>query len=145
MRAIVPRTQPAAPVRYGPTVSFRYFAYGSNMHTPRMQERCPSARIIGTGVLRGWRAVYDKPSTDGTAKRNIRPSAGAETHGVVYEIDDHERAALDAAEPRYTPFDTPHGLAYHYAGAPAQVPPAAWYVALVEAGARAHGIDRDLS
>ncbi len=123
-------------------MTFRYFAYGSNMHTPRMQQRCPSARPVGTAVLHGWQPVYDKPSTDGTAKLNIRPLAGGETPGVIYEIADHERAALDAAEPRYSPIDTPHGLAYRYAGEPAGVPPADWYVALVEAGARAHGIDR---
>ena len=122
-------------------MTFRYFAYGSNMHTPRMQERCPSARPIGTAVLAGWQAAYDKPATDGTAKLNIRPLAGGEVRGVVYEIDDHERAALDAAEPRYTPIHTPLGLAYAYEGEPATTSPADWYVALVEAGARAHGID----
>ena len=128
-------------VRYGPAVTFRYFAYGSNMHAPRMRSRCPSARFVGTAVLSGWQTVYDKPSTDGTAKRNIRPRAGTETRGVVYEIDAGERAALDAAEPRYTPIETPHGLTYCYDGEPAEVPPADWYVALVEAGARTHGIE----
>lgn len=141
MRDIVARTCRQAVVRYGRAVTFRYFAYGSNMHTPRMQGRCPSARPVGTAVLHGWQAVYDKPSTDGTAKRNIRPRAGAEVRGVVYEIEDDERPALDAAEPRYTPLETPHGLAYHYGGEPTDVPPADWYVELVEAGARAHGID----
>ena len=130
-------------MRYGPAVTFRYFAYGSNMHTPRLESRCPSARPVGTAVLSGWQTVYDKPSTDGTAKLNIRPRPGAETRGVVYEIDDHERAALDAAEPRYRPIETPLGLTYHYEGEPAGVPPADWYVALVEAGAQAHGIDRE--
>ena len=130
-------------MRYGAAVTFRYFAYGSNMHAPRMRSRCPSARVVGTAVLSGWQTVYDKPSTDGTAKRNIRPHAGAETRGVVYEIDDRERAALDAAEPRYTPIETPQGLTYRYDGEPAEVPPADWYVALIEAGARAHGIERE--
>ena len=126
---------------YRRTVTFRYFAYGSNMYTPRMRERCPSARLVGTATLPGWRTVYDKPSADGSAKLNIRPSAGDEVRGVVYEIADHERAALDAAEPRYTPMDTAHGLAYVYEGEPALAPAADWYVAIVEAGARSHGLD----
>ena len=122
-------------------MTFRYFAYGSNMHTPRMHERCPSAQPLGTAALRDWQAVYDKPSTDGSAKLNIRPLAGAEVWGVVYEVDAADRAALDAAEPRYTPIDTPLGLTYAYEGEPTTVPPADWYVALVDAGARAHGLE----
>ena len=122
-------------------MTFRYFAYGSNMHTPRMQERCPSARPIATAVLTDWQAVYDKPSTDGSAKLNIRPRAGAEVRGVVYEIEDHDRAALDAAEPRYTPIETARGLTYTYEGAPVTVPPADWYVAIVKAAARSQGFE----
>ena len=124
-------------------MTFRYFAYGSNMHTPRMQERCPTARPLGTAVLRGWAAVYDKPSTDGSAKRNIRPSAGGEVRGVVYEIEGYDRPALDAAEPGYAPIDTPLGLTYAYEGKPTAALPADWYLAVVEAGARAHGLDTD--
>ena len=124
-------------------MTFRYFAYGSNMHTPRMQERCPTARPLGTAVLRGWAAVYDKPSTDGSAKRNIRPSAGGEVRGVVYEIEGYDRPALDAAEPGYAPIDTPLGLTYAYEGKPTAALPADGYRAVVEAGARAHGLDTD--
>mgnify|MGYP001815030179 CR=1 FL=1 len=126
-------------------MSFRYFAYGSNMWTPRMRQRCPSARLVGTAALVGWRATYDKPSVDGSAKLNIRPQAGGSAPGVIYEIEDHERAQLDAAEPRYTPIETHLGLTSAYEGVPATVPPAEWYVDLVEAGARAHGLEAPAS
>ena len=121
-------------------MTFRYFAYGSNMWAPRMRSRCPSARLIGTAVIWGWMAVYDKPSTDGSAKLNIRPVVAGSVAGVVYEIEDQERGRLDAAEPSYAPIDTPVGLAYAYEGDPATASPYGWYVALVEAGARSHGL-----
>jgi len=120
---------------------FRYFAYGSNMWTPRMQGRCPSARAIDTALLHGWRAVYDKPSVDGSAKLNIRPDAERSVAGVVYEIDLGERDLLDRAEPRYRPITTPVGLTYAYEGEATPEPPFGWYVDLVEAGARAHGLE----
>ena len=126
--------------RYRRGVTFRYFAYGSNMWQPRMRQRCPSARFVATATLRGWTASYDKPSTDGSAKLNIRPAPACAVAGVIYQIEDHERTQLDAAEPAYTPVDTPVGLAYAYGGEPATVPPADWYVELVEAGARSHGL-----
>ena len=128
------------PSRYRPSVTFRYFAFGSNMWPPRMRDRCPSARIVGTAELPGWRAVYDKPSVDGSAKLNIRAHATSTVQGVVYEIDGRERELLDAAEPGYTPIDTPVGLAYAYDGEAATVLPADWYVAIIEAGAQAHGL-----
>ena len=121
-------------------MTFRYFAYGSNMLTSRMQARCPSARIISTAVLQGWRAVYDKPSVDGSAKLNIRADEAARVKGVVYEIEDAERDGLDAVEQGYTPIETPVGLAYAYEGQASSSLPYDWYIALVEEGAHAHGL-----
>jgi GNAT superfamily N-acetyltransferase len=116
-------------------MTFRYFAYGSNMWEPWLRSRCPSARRVGQASLEGWRAVYDKPGADGSAKLNIRPDAGQVTHGVVYEIDDSDRAALDRAEPRYDVIETPHGLTYTFRGEPSETAPSDWYVATVELGA----------
>lgn len=120
-------------------VTFRYFAYGSNLWLPRMRERCPSARFLSVATLPGWAAVYDKPGADGTAKLNIRPNEDASVAGVIYEIDAAERAQLDAAEPSYTPVETALGVTYAYMGPAATSLPADWYVALVEAGAGLHG------
>lgn len=122
-------------------MAFRYFAYGSNMWTPRMVARCPSARVVETAVLHGWRRVYDKPSVDGSAKLNIRPHHAGRVPGVVYRIDDADRAGLDAAEPRYTAMLTAVGLTYVFTGEPTPAAPFGWYLDLVEAGARAHGLE----
>jgi hypothetical protein len=121
-------------------MSFRYFAYGSNLWLPRMVARCASARFVSTAVVVSWRAVYDKPSLDGSAKLNLRPDPESTVSGVVYEIDDGDRAALDAAEPAYEPVELSVGLAYIYRGEPATAAPFDWYVELVVAGARANGM-----
>jgi ribosomal protein S18 acetylase RimI-like enzyme len=128
-------------------LSFRYFAYGWNMWPPQIRSRCPSARLVETASIPGWAPVYDKPSTDGSAKLNIRPIPGAFTNGVVYEIDDSERQALDEAEPRYRAtlvnISGRETLTYAYEGEPTRAMPYDWYVATVIAGARRHEIPVD--
>jgi ribosomal protein S18 acetylase RimI-like enzyme len=121
-------------------VTFRYFAYGSNLWLPRMTSRCPSARPVGTATLEGWVPVYDKPSVDGSAKLNIRADRDGVTAGVIYELDESDRPRLDAAEPGYDPIETSVGLTYAYRGEPATILPHDWYVATVARGAASHGI-----
>lgn len=125
-------------------MSFNYFAYGSNLWTPQMKSRCPSAEFIAAGVLRGWHAIYDKPSRDGSAKLNIRPSADGATPGVLYRMDDRESERLDEAEPGYhrVPVEVSEtqAVTYTYDGAPAGVEPYGWYQAMAMIGASEHGL-----
>ena len=125
-------------------MTFLYFAYGSNMWLPQIRSRCPSARAIGGAVLVGWEAVYDKPSLDGSAKLNIRAREDSIVNGVLFEIEDSERATLDDAEPRYDPITVEVGgrdvLTYTWTGEAFTKPPYEWYVSMVEAGARSHGV-----
>ena len=106
--------------------------------------RCPSARPIGPAQVSGWRAVYDKPSVDGSAKLNIRPAEGSVVEGVLFDIDDSDRAALDRAEPRYDPIGIEvaggEALTYTWTGEAFTEPPYDWYVSMVEAGAKSHGV-----
>ncbi|MGD2043487.1 MAG: GNAT family N-acetyltransferase, partial [Acidimicrobiia bacterium] len=130
-------------------MSFLYFAYGSNLWVPQMRSRCPSATPVETVVLEGWKLVYDKPSTDGSAKLNIRPAPGGSVPGVLYEIEDGERQRLDEAEPGYRPIGVDVGgrraLTYTYEGHPHDRLPYDWYVAVATAGAAQHGLtDRHL-
>lgn len=110
------------------------------MWGPQMRSRCPSAKLVGKATISGWRAAYDKPSVDGSAKLNIRPVAEGSVGGVLWDIDDEERELLDLAEPLYDPVDTEVGLTYSYAGAPADVGPYDWYVSMVERAAEQHGL-----
>jgi ribosomal protein S18 acetylase RimI-like enzyme len=124
-------------------LSFTYFAYGSNLWLPQIRSRCPSAQVVGTARLDDWALVCDKPSVDGSAKLNIRPSPGASVDGVIYDIEDGEKDRLDAAEPGYTPIhvelDDGWTLTYTYEGPAADDAPYDWYMATARAGARYHG------
>lgn len=125
-------------------MSFRYFAYGSNLWLPEIRSRCPSARVIGQATLDGWTVVCDKPSLDGSAKLNIRADPSGEALGIVYEIDDDDRRSLDEFELGYTPIvvevDGNPTLTYTYEGDPHPGAPYDWYMATAVLGAASHGI-----
>lgn len=80
--------------------TFVNFAYGSNMSSTRLRARVPSARVIGRGVLHGHQLVWHKLSIDGSGKCDVIASDApdATVHGVVYAIDQSEKATLDRAE-----------------------------------------------
>ena len=70
-----------------------YFAYGSNMWIKQMQTRCPNHRLVGGGVLRGYRWII---SSRGYA--NIVKSSQSEVMGTVYEISELDENNLDQFE-----------------------------------------------
>ena len=76
-----------------------YFAYGSNMDEARMRKRCPSAQFMSTARLSGFRLAFTRYSLNNRcgAADIIKESHGA-VWGVVYQIKDKDRAALDKAE-----------------------------------------------
>ncbi|MGV8825301.1 gamma-glutamylcyclotransferase family protein [Methylibium petroleiphilum] len=76
------------------------FAYGSNMSSARLRDRVPSARVVGRGVLHGHQIAWHKVSKDGSGKCDVEASDApdAAVHGVVYAIDQAEKATLDSAE-----------------------------------------------
>jgi gamma-glutamylcyclotransferase len=80
--------------------TFFNFAYGSNMSTARLRARVPSARVIGRGVLHGHQLVWHKISKDGSGKCDVVASdaPNAVVHGVVFAINQTEKATLDRAE-----------------------------------------------
>ncbi|HEU4319435.1 MAG TPA: GNAT family N-acetyltransferase [Acidimicrobiia bacterium] len=124
-------------------MSFRYFAYGSNLWPQQIRSRCLSARPVGTGVLDGWELVCDKPSVDGSTKFNIRPRTGAHVAGVIYEVDERDSESLDEAEPVYTRVEVDvngPAITYAYEDEPARARPYDWYVAMARAGAAFHGL-----
>ncbi|QHQ34739.1 gamma-glutamylcyclotransferase family protein [Algicella marina] len=126
-----------------------YFAYGSNMLTPRLQARCPGAVPRGLAKVTGHRCAFAKLGMDGSGKATIFPDPTAETTGVLFDIPPAQVAALDAAEglgrgydKRETvPVHTTEGrilAAFTYeAPEPQQgLVPFDWYLALILAGCR---------
>jgi cation transport regulator ChaC len=70
-----------------------YFAYGSNMHRPAMQRRCPRARALGPARLDGYRFFV---GLDGWG--SVVPSPGHTVHGVLWRLTPRDIAALHAYE-----------------------------------------------
>lgn len=78
--------------------SYQYVAYGSNLHPGRLQKRVPSAALVGTGLLPGYRLTFHKRSDkDGSGKCNILVG-GAGVYVAVYEIPNFDREILDTCE-----------------------------------------------
>ena len=78
--------------------TYRYAAYGSNLHPLRLGRRTPSARHLGPAYLSDWGMYFHKRSdVDGSGKCTI--SRGSEgVHFAVYEIEKVEKPLLDAIE-----------------------------------------------
>ena len=136
--------------------AFLYFAYGSNLLTARLRERCPSAAPIGRAVAPGHSVCFRKAGRDGSGKATLTlgGGAGSEAMGVLYRIDLGERPALDRAEARYDRLDdfpvrtVQSGASIAATTYIAQADacregllPFDWYLALIVAGAREHGFD----
>jgi len=70
-----------------------YFAYGSNLWLEQMSGRCPNHKVIGKGILKGYRWII---SERGYA--NVVKSKPDEVHGVVYEVTESDEESLDKKE-----------------------------------------------
>lgn len=78
----------------------KYFAYGSNMLTERLQDRVSSAKNPRPFALQRHRLRFHKKSIDCSGKCNIVPTAcdSDVVHGVLFEIDDAQISTLDNHE-----------------------------------------------
>lgn len=136
--------------------SFTTFAYGSNMSTARLRERCPSATPVGVAELKGYELRWHKRSKDGSGKCDIVPTATPEARvlGVLYRIAESEKGNLDQAEglgQGYAEMDIEvlcdskpfAAKAYQATDIDRSLTPFSWYRALVVAGAREHRIPED--
>jgi gamma-glutamylcyclotransferase (GGCT)/AIG2-like uncharacterized protein YtfP len=76
-----------------------YFAYGSNICSSQMRERCPNAKKIGVGVLYGWELDFavNAPHLRGNVA-GIYRSPSKYVWGIVYVISKQDKEALDKTE-----------------------------------------------
>jgi hypothetical protein len=132
-----------------------YFAYGSNMHPVRLWQRVQSCVAIDLAEVTGYSLRFHKRSLDGSGKCNLfHTGQGADrVHGVVYQIEAHEKPLLDEAEGVGRGYNVGHvrvaGMdevytAFTYIADPDfiddSLTPYTWYKALVITGARMHRV-----
>lgn len=132
---------------------FNCFAYGSNMFTAKMRRAAPSAEMRAIGHLRGYVLRFNKHSQDdGSGKGNIASTGNPEdvVWGVIFEIDDQDRSALDRSEGGYNRITTEVLTAdgqlsvVTYVARPDRMDnslrPYTWYKEFVVRGAEQHGL-----
>lgn len=68
-----------------------YLAYGSNLNLNQMKRRCPSARKVGSFLLKGYELEFRYYLT-------IKKNQNAEVPLGIFEIDDKDEHSLDRYE-----------------------------------------------
>lgn len=137
----------------------KYFAYGSNMLTERLEARVRGARFLGIARVHGRRLVFHKRSSDESGKCNLPESESNSdaAYGVLFDVPDSQRSVLDRAEGlgngyKIAPIEVldsgslPVSATGYFATADAIDPrlvPYDWYHSLVVSGARQHGLPPD--
>lgn len=122
------------------------------MLAERLHSRCPSSIFAGRAILKGHRLTFDKPSQDRSGKCTFIADKGANVEGTLWTVAPHELRDLDALE------GVNHGYkrllvtvnrdtggeaeAQTYSATTRKpgIQPYDWYLALVIAGARQHGL-----
>lgn len=73
-----------------------YAAYGSNLNLRQMKYRCPTAKLVGTGVAEGYELQFKgRPCS---AFATIAPKEGASVPVAVWELKPEDERALDRYE-----------------------------------------------
>lgn len=138
--------------------SIKYFAYGSNMLTERLQARCKSATMQCTAVADGYTLAFSKKSIDESGKATISCQSDKRhrVYGVVFDIDESDLRELDKIEgvgkgyDRIDHFqviidetDAALEVVTYIASSghtDADLVPYDWYLGLVVTGARQHSL-----
>ena len=68
-----------------------YIAYGSNLNIEQMKHRCPTAKVVGSAILRNWRLLFWNVAT-------IERHKGGQVPVLVWDIQPKDEKALDAYE-----------------------------------------------
>ncbi len=128
-----------------------YFAYGSNLCRPRLQQRVPSATFMCQGQLLAYQLRFNKVGLDGSGKGNIEQTGNIDdcVWGAVFRVQASEVSHLDKAESLGVGYErlnlrvkTPKGnmsvFTYFALLKDDELRPFHWYKAYVVHGAREH-------
>ena len=122
-----------------------YAAYGSNLHPFRLQQRTPSAHLLGTAAVSDMALKFHKRGyRDSSGKCNIVKSDRSRIFVAIYDVAPAEIALLDRYEGAGSGYDRTvvtvekFGDCVTYIATPAHINerlrPFSWYKALVVAG-----------
>lgn len=130
-----------------------YFAYGSNMERVQLKRRCPKAKFVAAAVLPDHELIFSGNSRMwGGGIADIREAAGKKVEGVLWEISESERKALDEYEGypdlyvhreiqvRTAASKVVTAFAYVMANPGREAPPSKPYKRLLISGAEEHGL-----
>ena len=73
-----------------------YLAYGSNLNVRQMKFRCPSAKIIGVGMISNYELLYKGSKTG--AYLTIEKKKGSVVPVAVWEVTESDERRLDSYE-----------------------------------------------
>ncbi len=80
-----------------------YYAYGSNLNLRQMAVRCPTAKLLGTGVIRDYELLF-RGREEGKSYLTVRPCKGAYVPVAAFSVQPSDVHELDLYE------DVPSGL-----------------------------------
>lgn len=72
-----------------------YIAYGSNLNLKQMKHRCPTAKVVGTAHLEGWKMTF---RGKGNGVATIEPSENDSVPVLIWRIMPQDEQALDVYE-----------------------------------------------
>lgn len=136
------------------STTYHYFAYGSNMSSPRLLGRVPVVRAIGRATLLGHELRFHKRGRDGSGKCDAFETGSLEGRvcGVLFELPLEAKPELDRHEGLGKGYDQKEvelltagdepvtALTYYATHIDAGLAPYHWYKHHVLAGAREHGL-----
>lgn len=73
-----------------------YLAYGSNLNLAQMAQRCPTAELLGTAVLRDYRLLFR--GGHGVAVATVEPYEGGSVPVLLWDIEPNDELNLDRYE-----------------------------------------------
>lgn len=88
--------------------TFKYFAYGSNMSNRRLLDRCSTANFLEIAKIESYKLAFNKKSSlDKSGKANIIQTGNTSdiVWGVIFEIEESQKTALDTAEGKGKGYD----------------------------------------
>lgn len=74
-----------------------YFAYGSNMSTAQMRQRCPLSTPVGLGLLEGWMWIINERGYANMVVARDGAEPGG-VYGLLYLLPPPDEERLDAHE-----------------------------------------------